>query len=128
MTRHTSTVTLLAALALGLALTLPAQGSEAQLHTTYFSFSRAVALPGVELPPGTYVFERAEATNQDVVVVRNRDRTRLYYLGSTNRVERPRQLGRGSAITLGEARPGSAPPIAAWFPIDSSRGHAFIYR
>lgn len=128
MTIHRSAVTLFAALALGLALTVPTQGSEVSLHTNYFSFDRAVGLPGVELAPGTYIFERAEATNQDIVVVRDRARTKVYFLGSTNRVERPRQLGRGSAITLGEARTGAAPPIAVWYPLDASRGHAFIYR
>ena len=128
MTIHRSVVTLFAALALGLALTVPMQGSEASLHTNYFRFDRAVALPGVELPPGSYIFERAEATSPDIVVVRDRARTRVYYLGSTDRVERPRHLGRGSAITLGEVRPGVAPPIMVWYPLDSSRGHGFIYR
>ena len=127
MTIHRSAVTLFAALAMGLALTVPTQGSEASLHTNYFRFDRAVSLPGVELSPGTYIFERAEATNQDVVVVRDRARSRVYYLGSTNRVERPRHLARGSAITLGEARPGVAPPITVWYPLDASRGHGFVY-
>jgi hypothetical protein len=128
MTNHKSAVSLLAALAVGLLLSVPTLGSEASLHTNYFHFDRAVGLPGVELAPGTYIFERAEATNQDVVVVRDRARTRVYFLGATNRVDRPRHLARGSAITLGEARPGVAPPIAVWYPLDSSRGHGFIYR
>lgn len=128
MTRHKSTITLLGALALGLALTVPTQGSEASLHTNHFTFDRSVGLPGVELAPGTYIFERAEATNQDVVVVRDLARTKVYFLGSTNRVTRPRNLGRTSAITLGEARPGAPAPIAVWYPLDASRGHGFIYR
>jgi hypothetical protein len=127
MTKQRSAISLIGALVLGLALTVPTQGSEASLHTHYFTFDRSVGLPGVELAPGTYIFERAEATNQDVVVVRDRARTKVFYLGTTNRVDRPRQLARGSAITLGEARPGVAPPIAVWYPLDASRGHGFIY-
>ena len=49
-------------------------------------------------------------------------------MGFTERVERPRHLGRDSAVTLGEARPGVPLPITAWYPLDSSRGHRFIYR
>lgn len=128
MMKHTSAVTMLAALALGLALTVPTVGSEASLHTHHFRFDGAVALPGVTLPPGTYVFERAVATDPDVVVVRDRARTRVYFLGSTDRVARPRDLGPRSAITLGEARPGAPPPIAAWYPPDTSLGNGFIYR
>lgn len=128
MTRHRSTFTLFGALALGLALTVPTVGSEASLHTNHFRFDRAVTLPGVELAPGAYIFERAVATDPDVVVVRDRARTRVYFLGSTNRVARPRDLGPRSAIALGEARPGAPTPIAAWYPPDTSLGNGFIYR
>ena len=87
-----------------------------------------MSLPGAELPPGTYIFEHVTATDPDVIVVRSGDRAQVYYLGFTDRLNRPRNVGRGSAITLGEARPGAAPPIAAWYPPDSSRGHGLIYR
>ena len=80
------------------------------------------------LSPGSYIFEQVVGTEPDVIVVRSRDRSQVYYLGFTDRVERPRHLGRGSAVTLGEARPGVPPPITAWYPPDSSRGHRLIYR
>ena len=30
-------------------------------------------------------------------------------------------------VTLGEARPGTVPPVMAWYPQGELRGHAFIY-
>ncbi len=87
-----------------------------------------MAVPGAVLSPGSNIFERVVGTEPDVIVVRSRDRSQVYYMGFTERVERPRHLGRDSAVTLGEARPGVALPITAWYPLDSSRGHRFIYR
>ena len=128
MTRKKSTHTLVAAMVFGLALGATTYGSDALLHTNHFTFNQAVAVPGAVLSPGSYVFERVVGTEPDVIVVRSRDRSQVYYMGFTERVERPRHLGRGSAVTLGEARPGVPLPITAWYPLDSSRGHRFIYR
>jgi hypothetical protein len=47
-------------------------------------------------------------------------------MGMTQPVERPnRDFDR--AVTLGEALPGQAPPIRAWFPVGHRDGHRFIY-
>ena len=97
---------------------------------TYFTFSRAVALPGgVTLPPGTYTFQVANPNSSaDIVVVRDRARVRTYYAGFTHRSPRPANWSEKRQMTLGEAARGEAAPILAWYPLDNAMGHEFIYR
>ena len=52
---------------------------------------------------------------------------RPYFMGFTQRVERPLNRRAVPIATFGEAPAGTAPPIATWHPIGSSRGHRFIY-
>ena len=96
-------------------------------HADLLTFSGPVRLPGVTLAAGSYMFERVEPTNPDVIVVRSGDRTRKYYMGWTNRVEKPAHLSADRLVALGEARPGTPPPVTAWYPQGELRGHAFIY-
>jgi hypothetical protein len=96
-------------------------------HATVLTFSGPVALPGVTLGTGAYLFEVMNPTSGgNVVVVRSADRKRVCYLGFTHSMEKPANA-RGP-IALGEARRGDAPPVLAWYPDDSSIGHQFIYR
>jgi hypothetical protein len=97
-------------------------------RTTYLTFSGPVALPGVTLAAGSYVFELADPTGgSNAVVVRNKARTEHYFLGLTLRVDRPGGLAGEGAVSFGEARPGEARPIVAWYPPDSASGMKFIY-
>jgi len=115
------------ALVLGWVLVVPMHGEVNTLNTNYLTFSAPVALPGVTLSAGTYIFERAVSTNPDVVVVRNAERSQVFYLGSTMRASRPNGLRRDLYITFGEAARGTPPPITAWYPIGEETGHAFVY-
>ena len=90
-------------------------------------FSRDVALPGVVLPAGSYVFEIANPTSSSDVV-RVRRNGHVQYQGITLRVQRPARMPADQPVTLGEARPETASPILAWFPIGSGSGHQFVYR
>jgi hypothetical protein len=116
-------------LSLGLVLAAPMHGAErtVALRTNYLTFSGPVALPGVTLQAGTYIFERVLETEPDVVVVRDRDRSKVFYMAFTERTARPAGMKPGQMVSFGEARPGTAPPIAAWYPIGSSAGHRFVY-
>ena len=97
-------------------------------HTNYITFSRSVALPGVELAAGTYIFETpTNAMSNSVVRVSSRDRRKVYLTAFTRQVERPRNDRGKLLITLGEAKSGSVPPVSAWFPIGDAIGHQFIY-
>lgn len=63
----------------------------------------------------------------DVVRVSNRQRTQVYLTAMTRQTFRPASTVRDSLVTFGEAPAGSAPPVEAWFPPESSVGHEFIY-
>jgi hypothetical protein len=94
---------------------------------TALTFSRSVSLPGVTLQPGTYVFEVANPeSGGNVVRVRRDDYRQVYFAGFTHMVERPDSLG-GRPVLLGEALPGKAVPILAWFPHGERTGRQFIY-
>ena len=97
-------------------------------HENKLKFSRPVALPGIVLPAGTYSFDVASPTALDVVVVRSGDRTKLFYMGFTRTVSRPRHMSAQTPVAFGEATANEAPPIAAWYEIGDTTGHEFIYR
>lgn len=97
-------------------------------HTMYLTFNRAVGLPGVTLPAGTYVFERLDSVSRiDLVQVRSKEHHTVYLTAFTNMVPRPRDLGANQWVTFREAKPGAAPQIAVWFPAGESMGHQFVY-
>jgi hypothetical protein len=95
---------------------------------TYLTFNKAVALPGAELPPGTYLFEVATPeTSAGVVRVSSRERSKVYLMAFTRIIDRPAGLPAGQLVSFGEAARGEAPPIRAWFPEGTNHGHEFIY-
>lgn len=97
-------------------------------HENRVNFTGPVALPGVVLPAGTYSFDVASPTALDVVVVRSADRGRVYYMGFTKTTSRPRKMSRSMPIAFAE-RPANQPPaIAAWYEVNDTVGHEFIYR
>jgi hypothetical protein len=117
--------------ALSLGLVIGAAGiarSDNAPHTNYLTFSRAVALPGIELAAGTYIFETpTNSMSNSIVRVSSQDRRKVFLTAYTRQVERPKSDKGKLLVTLGEAAPGSAPPVSAWFPIGESVGHEFIY-
>jgi hypothetical protein len=116
------------ALFLGLAVAAVGTAGSADEHTNYITFSRAVALPGVELAAGTYIFETpTNAMSNSIVRVSSRDRRQVFLTAYTREVERPNGDRGKLLISLGEAAPGAVPPVSAWFPIGGSVGHQFIY-
>lgn len=117
----------LAAFALSLLLAAPMRGSGSNLSTNNLTFSGPVRLPGVTLAAGTYVFERVEQTNPDIVVVRSADRRKVVFMASTERLNRPAEFPRNRRVVLGEATNGMPPPILVWYPESQRMGHAFIY-
>jgi hypothetical protein len=116
------------ALFLGLVVVASTNARGDSDHTNYLTFSRAVALPGVELPAGSYIFD-VPSTNMSNSIVRvsSRDRKKVYLTAFTLDVVRPRGDDGKLLVSLGEASAGAARPIAAWFPIGESAGHQFIY-
>ena len=119
--------TLAAAGALLLVTGFSVQGGTTANRTTYVTFSGSVALPGVRLRPGTYVFEMpSSTTGLQVVSVRDAAGSCPCFIGLTQRIERP--AGNVSPVILGEGPAGAPPPIIAWYPRGESAGHKFIYQ
>ena len=95
--------------------------------TNTLTFSKPVSLPGVTLAAGTYVFEAGPGgTNPNIVRVLSPNRQKLFYLGFTAPIVRPRDAG-PDLLTFGEAANGAPAPILAWYPIGSNSGHEFMY-
>jgi hypothetical protein len=116
------------ALFLGLAVAAVGTAGSVDEHTNYITFNRSVALPGVELAAGTYIFETpSNAMANSIVRVSSRDRRKVFLTAYTREVSRPQGDNGKLLVTLGESTPGSAPPVSAWFPIGELAGHQFIY-
>ncbi len=97
-------------------------------RTTHFTFSKAVQLPGVALPAGSYVFEVVNPeTGGSVVRVASRDRSKTYLTQITLPVVRPQSRDMQPRIVLGESPAGQPPQVTSWFPDGEMLGHAFIY-
>jgi hypothetical protein len=98
-------------------------------RTTFLTFNRPIALPGIALGTGTYIFELAEPmSNNAIVRVSSADRQRVYLTAFTYPIMRPADMPRGQVVTFGESVNGAPKPITAWFPEGSNTGREFIYR
>ena len=100
------------------------------LNVNHLTFSQAVVLPGVVLPAGAYTFERGTSidSTRDIVMVRARNGQEPLYQGFTRKVRRSAGIPRNRIVSFGEAPTGQPTPIVAWYEIDSSTGHEFLYR
>jgi hypothetical protein len=113
---------------LGLSTVAPTGAASNVTHVAYLTFSRPVQLPGVVLNAGTYVFEQPNPLGAwDFVRVSSRDRKIVYLTAYTRRVERPRGVPADQMVSFGESRANTPRPIVAWWPIDQSLGHQFVY-
>jgi hypothetical protein len=111
---------------LGLAVATVSGASSLAVRTNYLTFSGAVALPGVTLPRGTYMFEAVDL-HPGVVRVLSRDGSRTFFMGLTRGVTRPAELHAGRLVTFAETARDVPPRIQAWYPVGDSLGRQFIY-
>jgi hypothetical protein len=103
-------------------------GETTAARTTYLTVNVPVALPGVALAPGTYIFELAAPGERlDVVRVSSRDRSQVYYTGFTELVIRPAGLREDRLLSFGESLVGAPRPVTVWYPTNDSTGRRFIY-
>jgi hypothetical protein len=94
----------------------------------YVTFNKPVALPGVALGAGTYVFELPDPMGAwNVVRVSSYDRHRVYLTAFTRIVDRPRGMSPDQPISFAEAPANSPQPIKTWWPAGESTGRQFIY-
>jgi len=92
----------------------------------YLTFSGPVALPGVSLAPGTYLFRRPVQTAANVIQVLSQDRSTVYAMVMT--IPRMRvKPTRRHEILFEEGPEGAPPAIKAWFLPGRSIGHELLY-
>jgi hypothetical protein len=94
----------------------------------FVTFNRPVALPGVALGTGTYIFELPEATgDHNLVRVLSKDRSIVYLTAFTATVDRPAGMKPTQVISFAESASNRPVPIAVWWP-EHSAGREFVYR
>jgi hypothetical protein len=104
-----------------------AQGGPMDARTE-FTFSRPVELPGVTLPPGTYIFRFADATTgRKVMQVLAKDASnKTYGLFLTITAQRPKPSDEAELRFL-ETPAGTPAAVKTWWYPGNSSGREFIY-
>jgi LPXTG-motif cell wall-anchored protein len=93
---------------------------------TYFTFSGPVAIPGVTLPAGKYLFRLADTSSRNVVQILSADGKTLYAMFFIYRAQRPEPAS-SPEVRFMETAAGM--PSAAhtwWYPGDRT-GYEFVY-
>jgi hypothetical protein len=94
---------------------------------TYFTFNQSVALPGVTLPAGTYMFRLADPdTSRRVIQVSDKEGTQSYALLLTMPAYRT-EAAKDSEIRFLETPAGAPRAINAWWYVGDSTGYEFMY-
>ena len=96
-------------------------------HTTIVTFSAPVALPGVTLPAGSYMFKLADSqANRNIVQVFDKDRTKIFATILAISAQRNRPAD-DTVITFKEAPASAAPALQYWFYPGETIGQEFAY-
>ena len=111
----------------GLAATGPLHAGT-EMKTQYLTFGQTVALPGVELRAGTYIFEMPSPdASPDIVRVMSRDSKTVYFTAFTRQIDRPKTTPMTQFVTTREVARDVPVPIAVWWS-DARTGRQFIYQ
>jgi hypothetical protein len=94
---------------------------------TYFTFSQPVALPGVTLPAGTYMFRLADdTTSRKVIQVANKQGTESFAMLHTMPIYRP-DAPKDPEVRFMETASGEPVAVRAWWQQGERTGYEFIY-
>lgn len=94
---------------------------------TFFTFSQPVAVPGVTLPAGKYLFRLANAdTSQDVVQVLSADGKKPYAMFFAWRPQRP-DAPSDPEIRFMETAAGMPRAVRTWWYPGLRSGYEFVY-
>ena len=94
---------------------------------TYFTFNQSVALPGVTLPAGTYMFRLANPdTSRNVIQVSDKEGKESYAMLLAMPAYRL-DAAKDSEVRFMETPAGAPRAIDAWWYIGDSTGYQFIY-
>ena len=106
----------------------PAHAQQPMDSRTEFTFNQPVEMPGVTLPPGTYVFRFADATSsRKVMQVQAKDSSnKTYGLFMTISAQRPRASDDAELRFL-ETPAGQPAAVKTWWYPGNTIGREFIY-
>jgi len=108
-------------------LSQPVRANGWSAHREYLTFNAPIALPGVVLAAGTYLFEvPSQVASHSVVRVSSADGRHIYLTVFTREVGRPKSEKVPSVI-FSEAAAGRPRPVKTWFPASDDSGKQFIY-
>jgi len=93
---------------------------------TYFTFSGPVAIPGVTLPPGKYLFRVADTSSRNVVQVLSADGTKPYAMFFVFRAERF-DAPTNPEVRFMETAEGMPAAIQTWWYPGERSGYEFAY-
>jgi hypothetical protein len=94
---------------------------------TYFTFNQPVALPGVMLPAGTYMFRIANPdTSRNVIAVSNKQGTEQFAMLNTVQSQR-RDAPKDSELRFIETAAGAPPAVGTYWYMGERTGYEFIY-
>jgi hypothetical protein len=114
---------------LGVAAVLIAAVANAQPadKRTFFTFSRPIALPGVTLPAGKYIFRLADdESSRKVIQVVSSDGTKPYAMLMTIPEER-RDPAKDAEVAFLETASHTPSAVKAWWYPGERTGYEFIY-
>ena len=118
-----------AILGLSLAVTFFASTAQAQPENkrTFFTFSAPVALPGVTLPAGRYVFRIVDTTTtRKVIQVLSDDEKKPLAMANTIPDQR-RDPAKDATVSFYETPSGTPAAVKSWWYPGESIGYQFIY-
>jgi hypothetical protein len=93
---------------------------------TYFTFSAPVAVPGVTLPPGQYMFRIIDTTSRNVVQVLSKDGMKHYTLFMALPAERG-DIPDEPEIRFLETAAGMPSAVKTWWYPGTRSGWEFVY-
>ena len=118
-----------AILGLGLGVALCASAAQAQPEDkhTYFTFSGPIALPGVTLPAGRYVFRIVDTTtSRKVIQVLSDDEKKPFAMMNTIPDTR-RDAPKDATVAFYETPRGTPAAVKSWWYPGETTGYQFIY-
>jgi hypothetical protein len=93
----------------------------------FFTFDAPVAIPGVTLAPGAYIFRRPIETNGHIVQILSADRRHVYAMYDMWPAYRSKITGR-DAVVFGQASAGFPKPLLQYFSHNESLGYTFPWK
>jgi hypothetical protein len=112
---------------LGLAMLNPVLKADEYNRKTVISISQPLEVPGVVLPPGTYVMKLFNSSSdRHIVQIMNERQNQQLALTFAAAAERIRPTGK-TVLTMYEGSQGAPPALRTWFYPGDTVGQEFLY-